>query len=209
MKSVSVFVAACLGVSVAAAPADLIYNKASCRKGVLHADDTARRVGDVLTIIIEEHSVIDNETNRNLDKSSERKASTDGTLDLANILWPIGKHIFDFPKLSLDSSAGSKFDGKSTYDTERKVADKITVTVHDVLPNGNLVVMGARGRGIAGDKQTVLVSGIVRPSDISFANTVQSGLVAEFQVRYADGAREERFVKPGWLARIFNALNPF
>ena len=211
MKSVSVFLAACLGVSVAAAPAaaDLIYNKASCRKGVMHADDTARRVGDVLTIIIEERSVIDNETNRNLDKSGERKASTDGTLDLANILWPIGKHIFDFPKLSLDSSAASKFDGKATYDTERTMDDKITVTVHDVLPNGNLVVMGARGRGIAGDKQTVLVSGIVRTSDISFANTVQSGLVAEFQVRYADGVREERFVKPGWLARIFNALNPF
>ena len=211
MKSVSVFLAACLVASVAAAPAaaDLIYNKASCRKGVIHADDTARRVGDVLTIIIEERSVIDNETNRNLDKSSERKGSTDGTLDLANILWPIGKHIFDFPKLSLDASAASKFDGKATYDTDRKVEDKITVTVHDVLPNGNLVVLGTRGRGVDGDKQTVQASGIVRPSDITFTNTVQSNLVAEFQVRYLDGARENRFVKPGWLERILNALNPF
>jgi len=211
MKNATAVLAASMALCVAAAPAlgGSIWAKAACRKAAMHTDDTARRVGDVLTIIISEHSVIDNETNRNLEKSEERKAATDGTLDLANVFATVGKHIFDFPKLNLDASASNKFGGKATYDTERKVTDKMTVIVQDVLPNNNLVVLGKRERGVAGDKQTIWVSGIVRPSDVTFANTVQSDLVAEFSVRYTDGVRENRFVKPGWLARVLNALNPF
>ncbi len=211
MRNTRVVLMTVLGLAVAATPAAAgsIWAKTSCRRIAFHTDDTARRVGDIVTIVINESSVIDNETNRNLSKSGERKASTDGTLDMANPLWPVGKHIIDFPKMSLDVSSSSKFDGKATYDTTRKVTDKMTVTVQDVLPNGNLVVLGKRHRGIAGDKQAIQMSGIVRPSDITFANTVQSDLVAEFNIRYTDGVRENRFVKPGWLARLFNAMNPF
>jgi flagellar L-ring protein precursor FlgH len=210
MRHATLLMVAGMLLSAAAAPAlaDSIWARAAGNRAAIHTDDTARQIGDVLTIVIAESSVIDNETNRNLDKKSSRTGSADGTLDLANILWPVGKHIFDFPKLSLNSSATNKFDGKATYDTKRTVEDKITVTVQDVLPNGNLVVLGKRHRRLAGDTQTVQASGIVRPSDVTFANTVQSDLVAEFRITYADGARENRFVKPGWLARLLNILNP-
>ncbi|KKL19569.1 hypothetical protein LCGC14_2464150 [marine sediment metagenome] len=211
MKSSMQFLAMCLALATVAAPAwaGSIWSRARGRRTAIHVDDTARRTGDILTIVIDEESIIDNETNRNLDKQNSRTGSTTGTLDLANILFPVGKHIFDFPKLSLDSSAKTKFDGKATYDTTRSMEDQITVTVQDVLPNGNLVVLGMRQRSVAGDVQTMRVSGIVRPSDITFANTVQSDMVADFRISYSDGARENRFVKPGWLARLLNILNPF
>ena len=211
MKNVTAMFAASLALCMGIAPVlgGSIWAKATCRRAAIHTDDTARRVGDILTIIIDEHSVIDNETNRNLEKSEERKAATSGTVDLANVLATVGKHIFDLPKVTVDATASSKFDGKATYDTDRAVTDKMTAIVQDVLPNGNLVVLGRRERGIAGDKQTIWVSGIVRPSDVTFANTVQSDLIAEFNIRYTDGVRENRFAKPGWVARVLNALNPF
>jgi len=204
-----VLAGALVSVVVWPALAGSIWARSRCRTAAIHADDTARCIGDVLTIIIKEHSVIDNETNRNNDKSSTRTGSTDGTLDLANIFWPVGKHIFDFPKLSLNATAQNKFDGKAAYDSERKVEDKVTVIVQDVMPNGNMVLLGRIEREVAGDRQTIQISGIVRPSDITFANTVNSDQVADLRITYTDPLPEKLFTKPGWLARILDLLNPF
>jgi len=191
------------------ASAGSIWAKASCNGRALHADDTARGVGDSITIVINERSVIENETTRTQDKGSSRAAKMEGTVDLANLIGSVGKHIFDFPKLDMASSAETKFDGKANYDSDRSVADQITVTVQDVLPNGNLVILGSRERCVAGDKQIIQVSGIVRPSDITFANTVRSDQVADFRVHYSHRGPENHFTRPGWLARILNFLNPF
>lgn len=186
-----------------------IWAKAKNRTRALHADVTARKVGDSLTIIIDERSVIENETTRGMNKDTSRSAKTSGTLDLANVLGPVGKRIFDFPRLDLSSTSSTKFGGSTNYDSDHSMLDQITVTVEDVLPNGNLVVLGQRNREVAGDKQIVTVSGIVRPSDITFANTVSSGKVADFRVAYKGKGQASLFTKPGWLARILNFINPF
>lgn len=191
------------------AQAGSIWARASRRTRQLFSDDTAREIGDVLTIIIDEKSTIENETNRKMDKNTSRAASMDGTLDLANILWPVGKHIFDFPKLNFSSSSATSFDGGADYDTDRSWTDEITVVVEDVQPNGNMVVLGRRMRTVAGDSQVIEISGIVRPSDIDFDNTVPSSKVANFHIVHRTVGRENRFTKPGWLGRIFNILNPF
>jgi flagellar L-ring protein precursor FlgH len=120
-----------------------------------------------------------------------------------------GKVIFDFPKLDFTASGNNKFDGKANYDTDRSVIDQITVTVEDVLPNGNLIVLGKREREVAGDKQVITVSGILRPSDIKFTNTIGSSQVADFHIVYTNKGQENLFTNPGWLARILNFLNPF
>ena len=191
------------------AQAGSIWARASRRTRQLFSDDTAREIGDVLTIVIDEKSTIENETNRKMDKNTSRAASMDGTLDLANILWPVGKHIFDFPKLDFSSSSATSFDGGADYDTDRTWTDEITVVVEDVQPNGNMVVLGRRMRTVAGDSQVIEISGIVRPSDIDFDNTVASSKVANFHIVHRTVGRENRFTKPGWLGRIFNILNPF
>ncbi len=176
----------------------------------LAADDTARAVGDLLTIVINEESKIENDTTRTMDKSSSGKASTKGTIDPANALGlDVGEEIFNLPRLNWDGSNESAFEGESGYDSDRKVSDRITVVVEDVLPNGNMVILGKRTREVAGDTQTVQVSGIVRPSDVNFANTVSSEKVADFHIVHKTSGQENRFVNPGWLGRILNWLNPF
>ena len=198
------------GLSVAStARAGSIWAKAKIRARALTSDDTAWKVGDSLTIVIDERSVIENETNRTMQKKTDRTANTSGTLDLANVLWPVGKHIFDFPKLGLDSKSDNKFDGSANYDSDRSLLDEVAATVEDVLPNGNLVVIGTRTREVEGDKQTIQVSGIVRPSDITFDNTVNSEKVTDFRIVYKAKGREGRFTAPGWLARFLNTISPF
>jgi len=186
-----------------------IWAKASKRVRPLHSDDTARKIGDMLTIVIKEHSVIENETKRDMSKESTRKASVSGNLNLLGALDHLTGRIFNLDDLSLDTSAKNDFKGDASYDTDRKVEDQITVTVADVLPNGNLVVVGTRDRQVSGDRQIMQISGVVRPSDITFDNTVQSDQIAEFKVVFKHVGRENTFTKPGWFGGIMNILNPF
>jgi flagellar L-ring protein precursor FlgH len=205
---ITVGVAMVLLAAAPAAEAGSIWAKGLARTRRLYSDDTARNVGDSLTIIIEEEVKIENETTRKMDKSSARSGKASGTVDLGNMVNWLKDRIWKLPNVDLSSTAANKFDGKAEFDDEKKITDKITVTVEDVLPNGNLVVIGRRERGVSGDKQTVQVSGIVRPSDIGFNNEVSSKKVADFRMIYEAKGQESYFTRPGWLARILNWLNP-
>ena len=192
-----------------AAPADSIWQKGRPRTQHLAADDTARAVGDQIQIVISERTKIARKTSSELEKKSTRKAKIDGTLDLRNLIGAVGEHIFDFPKLDVAGEASSDFDGSAKYDSDRSVVDQIAVTVKDVLPNGNLVVQGRRERTVGGDRQVIQVSGIVRPSDVTHDNKVNSDQVANFTLVYAKQGRSEPFTRPGWLGQILNFLSPF
>ncbi len=193
----------------AAAGAGSIWAKGSARTRSIFADDTARQIGDVLTIVIEERSVIENETERNMEKKSERQAQITSNMDLLNSIDRATGKLFNLKDLNLDVEASTKFDGKADFDSDRKVTDSVTVVVEDVLPNGNLVVLGKRTREVSGDIQAIEISGVVRPSDITFSNTVSSKQVADFHVVYRSKGQENRFTTPGWLDQLLNLVNPF
>ncbi len=198
-------------LTLAAAPleAGSIYARAAGRSRSLYADDTARNVGDIVTIAIDEVSKVENASQRKLDKSTDRQGAMEGTFQVGDILASLRDRIFGFPKLDFQSSSDAGVSGSADYTRDRKVTDKITVTVEDVLPNGNLVVLGKRRRRIDGDLQTVQVSGIIRPSDINFSNEVSSQKVADFHVVYSACGQEEDYLNPGWLERILAYISPF
>ena len=117
----------------AGSQAGSIWAKARHRKRPLYADDTARKIGDSLIIIIDERSVIENETSRDMQKDTSRSAKTSGTLDLADVGGLVGRRIFDFPRLDATATSSTKFGGSANYDSDRSVLDRITVTVEDVI----------------------------------------------------------------------------
>lgn len=190
-----------------------IWARATERMKNVYADDTARSVGDLLTIKIDEKSAIARETSRNMGKTTSRKANMGGSLNLGDIIGQnvasLSAHVFDFPSLDYASSSESKMDGAVKVDADRSLTDEITVTVEDVLPNGALLVVGRRMRTVVGETQVLQVSGIVRPSDISYDNSVNSSKVADFHIVWKTHSHEDTYVNPGWLTRIGNILNPF
>jgi flagellar L-ring protein precursor FlgH len=117
--------------------------------------------------------------------------------------------MFRLPSYQYSNSSGANLTGKADYKDEQTYEDSITVVVEDVMPNGNLLVLGKRTREVAGNIQTIQLSGIVRPSDIDEFNTVNSQRVANFHIVYATRGQENSFLRPGWLMRIWNLLNPF
>ena len=170
----------------------------------LYADDVARQIGDVLTIIINEDSTVDNKAKRILEKKTKRDNNFQGDIGIDHILPSISGF-----RLGTGSEYTTKLDGKADYKDERTFTDSVTVVVEDIMPNGNLVVMGTRHRNIADDVQIIEVSGIVRTSDISFDNTVQSKQVANLRIVSRNGGVSAPYNRPNWLGRIFDVIWPF
>ncbi len=179
-----------------------IWAKRGRNLKTLYADDVARRIGDVLTIRITEDSKVDNKAKRDLQKESSRSSDFNGELNIDHILPSI-------PGFTMSADSGTEMKSKADFKDERSFVDRVTVVVIDILPNGNLVVLGTRDRDIAGDVQTIEVGGIVRPSDIAFDNTVKSEQVANFRIVTKNSGVSAPYTTPGWLSQIFDVLWPW
>ncbi len=183
--------------------ADSIWAKKGSAGKSTYADDKAIQVGDVLTIIISEIHKVDNKVKSVQSKSTSDSLTFDGNANFIEHVIP------SVPSVGVDADSSRSLDGKSDYKDERKIEDRITVVVEDIHPNGNLVVVGTRMRDISGDKQTIQVSGIVRPSDISYSNTIRSEQVANFQlIANSDGPTKD-FTTPGWFSKFLGWVWPF
>lgn len=187
-------------------PAGSIWAKRSKNARSLYTDDVAHNIGDILTISISEDSSVNNKSKRDMEKQTDRSTDFDGDLGITtdghNLLPRI-------PGFNMSAESDNSLSSKADYKDERSFADQITVVVVDVLPNRNLVVTGTRNREIAGDIQTIEVSGIVRPSDISFANIVESQYVANFRIISRNSGISEPFNRPGWFGRFLDVVSPF
>jgi flagellar L-ring protein precursor FlgH len=168
----------------------------------LYADDVARRIGDVLTIKIDEGSKVDNKAKRDLQKQTAQSSAFDGKLNIGRVLPTV-------PGFTADAQSDNSLKSKADVQDQRSFTDQVTVVVMDILPNGNLVVTGTRDRDIAGDIQAIEVSGIVRPSDIAYDNTVKSQQVANFRIVTKNSGISAAYSQPGWLGKIINVIWPW
>ena len=139
------------------------------------ADKTARRAGDLITVLIAENQAVKNE-----ETSQLRKAST---LDYKLDSFDIKPGAFDvLPRLA--ASSKDDFSGTANYEKNGEFTARITAIVMDVLPNGNLVIKGRREIQIDLETKVIEFSGVVRRFDVKADNTITSELVADARVSY-------------------------
>lgn len=186
--------------------ADSIWAKKSKTARDLYADDVAGQIGDILTIKISETSSADNKVERDLSKTTAKASSFDGELGITTDNHDLLPRM---PGIGVNATSSNSLTGSSEYKDGRSYVDTITVVVQDVQPNGNLVVMGRRERSIAGDVHVLEVTGIVRPSDIAFDNTIASGQVGNFFLSTTVKGVSKTYNNQGWLATLFDILWPF
>ncbi len=187
------------------ARADSLWSRRDPRSAFLFVDSRARRVGDVLTIVIEETTGVDNKDERQMSKDTKaggilgfKGSTTAGKLSRAGQV-----------DVDVSGSSTRSFDGKSQYSVGRHFQERVSVTVVDVLPNGNLVITPYRRRVVSGEERLTRLSGIVRPIDVALDNTVQSQFIANLQVDYVGRGAESRFTNQNYFGRVLNYLWPF
>ncbi len=196
---------ALLLITTDSADAQSLWRNRRTDHGNLFSDTQARRVGDLVTIVVRESTDVDNKDERSLD----RKATHSGTFNFTGeVGGDLGSKQGDI-SLATASAGNASFDGDSAYSVDRTFKDRITAIIVDCLPNGNLIVRGSRNQMVAGERRVLTVSGIIRPIDIRSDNTIESQYVADLNVCYAGDGLESRFTRQGWLTRAWNKYRPY
>lgn len=175
-----------------------IYNVASARP--LFEDRHARFVGDTITINIAEKT--------SASKNSENKTSRFQTVD-TGVGTAVGLPIKTLQGLNVQAHDTSNFDGKGLNTSANDFTSTLTVTVIEVLPNGNLLVSGEKQIGLKEGEEFIRFSGVVSPVTITPANTVQSTQVADARIEYKANGFIDSAQVMGWLGRFFLTFLPF
>jgi flagellar L-ring protein precursor FlgH len=105
---------------------------------------------------------------------------------------------------SLNTNTSFKGGGSTARSSDLSAI--VTARVAQVLPNGDLQIEGTREIDINGDRQTILLTGIVRPVDIGPGNVVSSTLIGDMRIRYFGRGLIKDNLTPGWLVRILNKI---
>jgi flagellar L-ring protein precursor FlgH len=162
----------------------------------LFTDIKAHKVGDILTVLIYEQ-------NR---ASQQVETKTEKTTKFSSKAGP-GIGSLDFiPLFGVDGSTKGTHDGKGENIRNGSLRARMSVTVVDVKPNGDLVVEGSRTIGISGDRETLALTGVVRQKDITPSNTIDSYLIADAEIHYTGKGAATTGSRPGPIMRFLNWL---
>ena len=166
--------------------------------GGLFDDDKARRVGDILTV-------------RLVERTQARKSANTSTSKDSSVQMPaptlFGRAVTSggTPILNNSIESSRSFGGQGDSAQSNQLDGLISVTVAEVLANGNLMVQGEKWIRLNQGEEFIRVRGMVRPVDIRADNTVLSTQIANAQVAYGGSGTLADSNRPGWLTRFFNS----
>ena len=158
----------------------------------MYSDRKARDVGDILTIVISEST--------RQSATAERSNSKSGSVNIG-----AGTGVFDFLK-ALGASGSDSWEAEGSVTDNNSVNGQITVTVVEVLPNGNMVIEGTQSIWQNRDEHKITLRGIIRRDDVTFNNTVPSTKVADATLRFDGKGPLNAKQRQGILTQIFNFL---
>ncbi len=178
-----------------------IYNAATSNN--LYGDGRAHRLGDILTIVLQEST--------QSSKSNKTSVDKDTSLSLPQpTILGHGLSAFGKPISADFGTSTTEFEGEGKSNMSNSLNGNITVTVHEVLPSGVLVVKGEKWLTLNQGDEYIRVSGMVRPQDISPANTVASTQLADARITYSGTGAVHDSNAMGWLSKFFvGSLWPF
>ena len=167
----------------------------------LYGDKKARRVGDIITVVLDEST-----------QGSKSSASSSKKTNAATINGPSIGLLGGNPITALGATIDSdrSFTGSGDADQSNSLSGNITVTVSEVLPNGVLRVRGEKWITLNTGAEYIRIQGMLRPDDINLDNTVSSQKLADARIAYSGAGAVANASKQGWLAAFFNSpIFPF
>ena len=171
-------------------------------------DQRANRVGDILTINI----TIDDSAQLSNSTDASRKNGTQGGVphffgleQALGGLFPAG---YD-PAKMIEQSGSTMSSGAGSVKRQEKIQLTIAAIVTGVLPNGNLVIQGTQEVRTNTELRQLTIAGIVRPEDISSANTVRHTQIAEARISYGGRGDISRVQKTPAGQSLVERFSPF
>jgi flagellar L-ring protein precursor FlgH len=209
-------------VTALPAAAQSLYREGAQGAG-LFADRRARAVDDVVTILIDERSASSRAAETKTSKDTARAAAVN---QFPTAFDPIARKVarpivkgalgsYESPsefltgRLGLDLDASASHQGKGSIDRSDRVTGQIAARVVKVLDNGHLLIEGRRSVLVNDETQVITISGIVRPDDVTGANTVLSSQIADAEVQMVGQGVLAEAQRPGIIFRLLDWLRLF
>ena len=171
-------------------------------------DQRARRIGDILTvnIDIDDRAQTQNSTQRS--RSNEINAGVTNFFGLENAMGQAFPGGFD-PNALVGMGGESNANGSGSVNRSEKVSLTIAAVVTDVMANGNLVIQGRQEVRTNREVRELTVAGIVRPEDISSANTIAHTQIAEARISYGGRGDISRVQATPAAQSLVERFSPF
>ena len=183
----------------AQAQADSLWAKETAVS--LFSDHKAKRVGDIITVVVLES----NSASRNSSAKTEKKSDINASI--SNFINANLNAKLKDPKLGTTSQ--SSFEGKGAVSNSGSFNSRFAVRVVDVLPNSNLIIEGVRRTTFSGESQTIVLKGTVRPQDVTPLNTVYSYHLADVSIGLKGKGAVSDSRKKGWFSKFWGKIAPF
>lgn len=163
----------------------------------LFHDNRAHRIGDVLTVTLNETTVSSKTAETEIVKE------TGVSMDAGAILGVVPSH--GGYNLGTEVTQDRDFKGTADSDQRNSLLGSITVMVSDVMPNGLLVVRGEKWITLTNGDEFIRVKGLVRPQDIGPDNSISSTKLADARITYSGTGELAEANRQGWLGKFFNS----
>ena len=160
----------------------------------LFEDYRARRVGDILSVVLQESTAASKSSDTSIDKQNE-----------TSITDPIVGGVVGTTNFEVGLDSGNSFSGAAASNQSNSLNGQIAVTVAEVLPNGNLYIQGEKWIQINQGSEFIRLRGMVRPEDISSDNRIASNRIADAKISYSGTGAPADANSMGWLSRFFNS----
>ena len=173
---------------------------ASTYKG-LFEERRAVRVGDTLTVMLNETTRASKDIGTNARRLSSNGFNAGFNLSTGSTATPTAING------GLNSNGNTNFDSKGGSSASNQFLGTITVTVLEVLPNGNLNVAGEKRLAVGHEEEVIRFGGIVSPSTLQ-GNSVLSSQVADARIEYRGVGITDQIQNPGMLTKLFSRFSP-
>jgi len=169
---------------------------------LIFTDRKARNIGDIVTIVIDEKSEGENNANTETKRTSLTAANITGMYQMNP-----DRTIMSGYKLGGGMDNNHKGEGKTNRDGLLK--GRISARVVRVLPNGNLIIEGRRMLTVNSEDQFMVITGLIRPEDVTSDNLIFSQYISDARIVYAGKGVVDDKMRPGWMARVVDWVWPF
>ena len=173
----------------------------------LFEETRARRVGDILTVTLQERADATRDTATSTQRQSNAQVGVSAVLN-AMYSYALTHPGFD-PNAILAGMSQSAFNSQGGTSRSGQLDAILPVRIKEQLPNGDLYVEGSKMLLLNNEESTLYLSGVVRLIDIDTDNTVDSSRLADVELEYTGRGVLADNENPGWFSRILGWVWPF
>jgi len=177
----------------------------------LFADKKDLQVGDIIQIRISES--LSSDVNNKREIGSSRSNNLGGGVfsneESSGVAKKIAKKLNPITNLGFNSKSTSQNDGEVKASLNERFSTTVSAIIEEAYKNGNYYIKGNKEIMVDGQKQSLVLTGVIRPYDIGSNNSVSSSQIANLKILYEKNGEEQDVMHLPWGTKIIQMFWPF